>query len=168
VFEEIAVTGSGAVTDPSLAVSFAQTALVLACDAAPMATLSSTPDGARSLVVDNFLTVNGVNVCGPPGLFGCGSVPTCDFSCFAGFLGSIPPIDLSGQLVPGRQLVTFELMDWGGFLISSDLWLVTNCQVLPQVAICHKPGTAAEKTLLVAQSAVPGHLGHGDTLDPCD
>jgi hypothetical protein len=36
-----------------------------------------------------------------------------------------------------------------------------------RVVICHKPGTPAEKTLTVPQSAVPGHLGHGDTLGPC-
>jgi hypothetical protein len=113
--------------------------------------------------VDNFLTVNGSSVCGD--------------GCFSGFLGNngtaaasyapIPPIDISAELAPGRQLVTFELMDWGAFLASSDLWLVTNCAVPQQVAVCHKPGTPAQKTLLVAQSAVPGHLGHGDALGPC-
>jgi len=36
-----------------------------------------------------------------------------------------------------------------------------------KVTICHKPGTPAEKTLSVPPSAVPGHLGHGDTLGPC-
>jgi hypothetical protein len=33
--------------------------------------------------------------------------------------------------------------------------------------ICHKPGTPAEKTKEVPQSAVDGHLGHGDHLGPC-
>jgi hypothetical protein len=35
------------------------------------------------------------------------------------------------------------------------------------VTICHKPGTPAEKTLIVDDSAVPGHLRHGDYLGPC-
>ena len=35
------------------------------------------------------------------------------------------------------------------------------------VVICHKPGTPAEKTLIVDDDAVPGHLGHGDHLGPC-
>ncbi len=35
-------------------------------------------------------------------------------------------------------------------------------------AICHKPGTDAEKTLHVASAAIPGHLDHGDTIGPCD
>ena len=34
--------------------------------------------------------------------------------------------------------------------------------------ICHKPGTPAEKTMRVPRSALGGHLGHGDTLGPCD
>lgn len=35
------------------------------------------------------------------------------------------------------------------------------------VTICHKPGTPAEKTMTLPQSALSGHLGHGDTLGPC-
>jgi hypothetical protein len=35
------------------------------------------------------------------------------------------------------------------------------------LALCHQPGTPAEKTILVAPDAVPGHLRHGDTLGPC-
>lgn len=35
--------------------------------------------------------------------------------------------------------------------------------------ICHKPGTPAEQTLVVDNSAegLPAHLGHGDTLGAC-
>ncbi len=36
------------------------------------------------------------------------------------------------------------------------------------IAICHKPGTPAEKTLYVPEAGWPGHAGHGDTLGPCD
>jgi len=36
-----------------------------------------------------------------------------------------------------------------------------------KVTICHKPGTPAEKTKEVPPQAVPGHLGHGDTLGEC-
>lgn len=35
------------------------------------------------------------------------------------------------------------------------------------VTICHKPGTPAQQTKTVPQSALGGHLGHGDTLGPC-
>jgi hypothetical protein len=37
-----------------------------------------------------------------------------------------------------------------------------------KVPICHKPGTPAEKTLYLPESAIPGHLGHGDKLGKCD
>jgi len=37
-----------------------------------------------------------------------------------------------------------------------------------RVVICHKPGTPAEHTMTVAQPAVAAHLGHGDTLGPCE
>jgi len=36
-----------------------------------------------------------------------------------------------------------------------------------KVRICHKPGTPAEQTMDVPNSAVAGHLGHGDYLGPC-
>jgi hypothetical protein len=36
-----------------------------------------------------------------------------------------------------------------------------------KMTICHKPGTPAEKTLVVATPAVSAHLVHGDTLGPC-
>ena len=36
-----------------------------------------------------------------------------------------------------------------------------------RLAVCHKPGTPAEKTLHVPLTAVPGHWGHGDTLGEC-
>jgi hypothetical protein len=35
------------------------------------------------------------------------------------------------------------------------------------VTICHKPGTPAEQTLVVAASALGGHLGHGDYPGEC-
>jgi hypothetical protein len=36
-----------------------------------------------------------------------------------------------------------------------------------QVIICHKPGTPAERDLHVDESAVQGHLGHGDSVGSC-
>ena len=36
-----------------------------------------------------------------------------------------------------------------------------------KATICHKPGTSAEKTLEVSQSAVSAHLGHGDRTGAC-
>ncbi len=36
-----------------------------------------------------------------------------------------------------------------------------------KATVCHKPGTPAEKTLEVSQSAVNAHLGHGDYTGAC-
>jgi hypothetical protein len=36
-----------------------------------------------------------------------------------------------------------------------------------KVLVCHKPDKKGGKTLSLPQSAVPAHLGHGDTLGPC-
>jgi len=34
--------------------------------------------------------------------------------------------------------------------------------------VCHKPNSKkGGHTLSISQSAVPAHLGHGDTLGPC-
>lgn len=35
-----------------------------------------------------------------------------------------------------------------------------------KVLVCHKPSKNAH-TLSISASAVPAHLGHGDTLGPC-
>jgi hypothetical protein len=37
-----------------------------------------------------------------------------------------------------------------------------------KVTICHKPGTSAERTLVVAENAVKAHLAHGDRRGACD
>jgi len=36
-----------------------------------------------------------------------------------------------------------------------------------ETVICHKPGTPAQKTMELPESAVEGHLGHGDYLGEC-
>lgn len=35
------------------------------------------------------------------------------------------------------------------------------------ITICHKPGTPAEKTLVIPEPALNAHLRHGDTLGAC-
>jgi len=36
-----------------------------------------------------------------------------------------------------------------------------------KVMICHKPNSRNPHVIVVSQSAVPAHLGHGDVLGPC-
>jgi hypothetical protein len=78
---------------------------------------------------------------------------------------SVPPLDVSGDMPKGRGTVTFALVDYGGVYANSDIWLITDCIVHHKAAICHKPGTRAEKVLTVGVAALSGHLGHGDTTD---
>jgi hypothetical protein len=146
--------------------------LMLACKGRPSAILSSTADGRGRLVADNFIEVNGENVCA--GGTSSGGVQSCfNFPVFE-VIGtpaldayqSVPPIDVSRHLRHGaRSTVTFSLVDFGVFYANSELWLVTNCTASRRVDICHKPGTSAEHVITVNQSAVSGHLGHGDSTD---
>jgi len=146
--------------------------LVLSCRARPTAVLSGTPDGRGPLIVDNFIEVNGSNVCvggaADNGTEQCYNVP------FFGAIGSraldaappVAPIDVRAAMpVHGRGAVLFSLIDYGGLYFNSDVWLVTDCAIHQKASICHKPGTPAEKILTVGSSAISGHLRHGDTLD---
>jgi hypothetical protein len=51
----------------------------------------------------------------------------------------------------------------GGVLTAATFTLVID----NKITICHKPGTPAEKTLLIPIEALDGHLGHGDLIGPC-
>ena len=146
--------------------------LMLACKGRPSAILSSTADGRGRLVADNFIEVNGENVCAggtsSGGAQNCFNVPVFEVVGTPALdaYQSVPPIDVSRHLRHGaRSTVTFSLVDFGGFYANSELWLVTNCTASRRVDICHKPGTSAEHVITVNQSAVSGHLGHGDSTD---
>ncbi len=151
---------------------FDEASLLLSCPAHPTAWLASTADGRGALAADNYIEVNGRDVCvggaAPEG------IPLCFNPPFVGGIGTpalqayqpLPPIDISGQMPrPGKALVTFRLVDYGGVYANSDLWLITDCAIHQKTSICHKPGTPAEKVLTVGFAAVAGHLRHGDTLD---
>ena len=151
---------------------FDEATLVLACKGRPSAVLSSTADGRGRLVADNFIEVNGVNACAGGAL--AAGVENCFNDPVFGVIGtpaldayqSVPPIDVSRPMPHGaRSTVNFSLVDFGGIYANSDVWLVTNCTASRRVDICHKPGTRAEHVITVSQSAVSGHLGHGDTTD---
>jgi hypothetical protein len=160
--------GCSAVTDR---VVFDEAALLLSCRSHPTAVLSSTADGLGPLVADNFIEVNGRNVCtegtGPGGGGSCFNWPVVwDIGTPAlDAYQSVPPLDVSGDMPRGRGTVTFALVDYGGIYANSDIWLVTDCVAHQKAAICHKPGTPAEKVLTVGVAALSGHLGHGDTTD---
>jgi hypothetical protein len=153
-------------------VVYDEATLLLSCRSRPTAVLSSTADGRGPLVVDNFIEVNGRNACAGGIIFE--GVEQCYNPPFVFNLGTpaleasqpVPPIDVNGDMpVRGRGIVKFDLVDYGGHYSNSDVWLITDCKVHQKAAICHKPGTPAEKVLTVGLAAISGHLRHGDTLD---
>lgn len=163
LFEAVGTRDSGAVTSAEEAIPFGENTLLLKCPESPSAVLSGSEDPATPFYVDNFVDVNGKNICkGAP--LRDGILPCFDYN---GSYVPVAAIPISGELLAGKNIVTFELMDFGGLLGSSELWLVTNCVIDEKVEICHKPGTPAEKPLLVPQSALKGHLGHGDQEGAC-
>jgi uncharacterized repeat protein (TIGR01451 family) len=129
--------------------------LLLNCGSAPIhAVLSSTPDGTGNVLVDNFInltvtTPNGTtgptNICrggvydtGPTGrvqdcftstyraLASAGNISGQDPDALAS-TGGVAPIDISSALQPGSIQVKIDLVDTGGFLASSSLYLNTSC-----------------------------------------
>src|SRR5437867_2230523 len=79
LFDAVPVTTSGPIVHASEAVAFGETKLVLLCPAVPSAIISSDPFGTAPVVVDNYLMVNGRNVC---------VAPITANSCFQAFTGS--------------------------------------------------------------------------------
>ncbi len=137
-------------------VTFNSSTVQLSCNASPIvATLSSTPSvpGAvpGNVLVDNFifLTVTAgatstgpVNVCTggvdePAGFENCfttgyetpageGLLTGQDPDNFTS-TGGVPPIDVSSSLQSGAVQTTLALVDAGGYLASSSIYLNTNC-----------------------------------------
>lgn len=171
LFDPVAITSSDAslLLTYDSATSFGTTQVYLSCPVGekPQATLTG-PYGGK-LVVDNFITVNGKNVCDG----------NCFSSAFANpvnYLGEstnssymgVDPIDVSSQ-INGSGLYTFSLMDYGYTLASSEVYLNTSCSIVPAASqICHRDnGNKGEKTLTVGPAALSAHLAHGDTEGPC-
>ncbi|MGA3223427.1 MAG: hypothetical protein ABSC65_06670 [Acidobacteriaceae bacterium] len=121
--------------------------LNLSCPSPVHATISSSPDGNGNVLVDNYVSLsvggNGpVNIC-RNGVEENGGQQDCFTSSYQsqasngglngqdpdGFVstGGVPPIDISNQLWPGMIQTQISLVDTGGYLTSSSLYLVTNC-----------------------------------------
>lgn len=132
--------------------NFSSTTVQLSCPAgAPItAVLSSTSDGTGDVLVDNYvnLTVTaGDSSSGPTNVCRGGLSESGYNDCFTsayqvpaseGLLTNENPdtfpsnygvaaIDVSSYLVPGSQQVKFDLVDTGGYLASTSLYLNTSC-----------------------------------------
>jgi hypothetical protein len=136
--------GTGPVKSPAEAEPFAGRFLIFSFAPQDTAVVSSTPDGTGPIVIDNFMTINGVNVCegvpsqlAPESCFG----PFIQDPANPGVIGMpidtvltpIPSIDVTSLLTSigtcpgcpdGTTGVTFELRDFGGIAGNTDLFLV--------------------------------------------
>ncbi len=123
--------------------------LNLTCPASPTGTISSTTDGTGNVLVDNFITLSvtaGSTTTGPSDICLGGTVEdgnqqncfTTKYSSQASSLvgtdpttlastGGVAPIDIGSSLQEGSIQATIGLVDTGGYLAGSTLYLVTNC-----------------------------------------
>jgi len=118
-----------------------------------VAKVSSTPDGSGNVLVDNFVNLTVVQGTSAPigpsnicrgGVVENGTQNDCFNSQYQGLAsgggltgqdpdgaiaaaGGVPPIDISSQLAPGTNTVTLGLVDTGGYLAATSIYLYTNC-----------------------------------------
>lgn len=135
---------------------FNSSTLILNCGSAPVqAVLSSTPDSTGNVLVDNFInltvtmpngtTTGPTNIC-QGGAFDrvstgiqldcfspayramadSGGITGQDPDTFAK-VGGVPPLNISSALQTGPIQVQLDLVDTGGFMASSSIYLNTSC-----------------------------------------
>jgi hypothetical protein len=99
--------------------------------------------GRDFIVIDNFMTINGVNVCKgaagqqfPDSCFGAEKLNSQDPGVkgkpIEDVLTPIPPIDVSGFIPKGKQVLEVELVDSGVIGGNTDLYLLTTAR-LPEI-----------------------------------
>jgi len=155
MFDPVNVRNSTSGTSASTPDIFNSTTLNLNCAASPIqAVVSSSPTGTGNVLVDNFvnLTVTaGESSTGPTNICSGGTVEGQNqHNCFTsayqvpasnGSLngqnpdtlvanGGVAPIDISSKLQSGPIQAKVELVDTGGIVTSSSLYLQTNCTFL--------------------------------------
>lgn len=145
----LSASGTGSGTSQ---VIFNSTTLNLSCDATPIqAVLSSSPTSPGNVLVDNFINLTvtaGETITGPKNIC-VGPISESDgnIDCFtSGYqtpagngqltgqdpdnfvsTGGVAPIDISSRLQAGAVQAKIDLVDTGGYLASSSLYLQTNC-----------------------------------------
>jgi len=132
----------------SQANNFNTSTLILNCPASIQAKISSSANGQNNVLVDNYIAlgVGGatpVDICKNGTVENGGQQQNCFTSGYSSLAdggglngqdpdglvstGGVPPIDISGMLTPGTIQTEINLVDTGGYLASSTLYLVTNC-----------------------------------------
>src|SRR5271155_4019175 len=120
--------------------------LNLTCPSSIVAKISSSADGTGNVLVDNFITfgtgASATDIC-VNGTSENGNQQNCFTSSYGSAAGNgglngqdpdsfvatggVPPIDVHTLLQPGAVQAQVGLVDTGGLLTSSTLYLVTNC-----------------------------------------
>ena len=134
--------------NPRTPIVFASKDVYLSCPmgGTPYAYVTGPNNG--NLIVDNFFTLNGENICPD------------EWSCFAGAFVSpdaalgmpmdsayfgVPPIDIGPRLT-SSGVYSFVLSDYSFYYGNSEIYLHTSCTF--GTYVCHRnSGTAAPKTL---------------------
>ncbi len=99
---------------------------------------------------------------------------------------NLDDVQINGELEPATIVIIHLCVAEDGTIVIISITVIFQLDALPtatpaptpaptaeggeggQVAICHKPSGKNPQTLTVPQSALSGHLGHGDTLGPCN
>ena len=169
LFDALAIDSSEVSLTYDTAAAFGTTEVYLSCPTGSVLNAKLSGPNGGQLVVDNFITVNGTNVC-PYG--NCFAGTLADPIGFLGdpmevpFLG-VDPIDIT-HLLSSTGLYTFQVKDYGYTFGNTEIYLTTSCSSVNQV--CHRNngnGNGGSRTLTIGGSAVAAHLAHGDTEGPC-
>jgi hypothetical protein len=169
IFDATAISPTAGSFNPIRTNVFASQDVYLSCPLGgqPYAYLSGPNNGI--LVVDNFLKVNGNDVC--PDEWNCfdssfvSPMSAIGLSMESAYIG-ISPIDISSQ-INGSGVYSFTLEDYSYAYGNSDIYLHTSCSFGTQV--CHRDnGKKGWKTLSVGGGALSAHLAHGDPEGPCE
>ena len=178
IFDAVSIAPSNSTaifTDFSSAIPFdsegSTRSIYLSCPSGAVSTLSGPSNG--DLLVDNFLTVNDVNVFGGENsgfVFPLLTDPL-------GVVGSpmevaytgVGPVNVSGT-ISTSGVYTFKLMDFGYSYGSNEVHLNTTCT--QKVQICHRDNGAHPgfKTLSIGAAAIQSHLDNhvGDYVGACN
>jgi hypothetical protein len=152
VFSPVNVRLSASSTGPgSDEVVFSTSTLNLTCPASGIsAKVASTADGMGKVLVDNYVTLSvsqGQATNGPVNICQGGVPDGTRQNCFTAAYrdpashgqltgldpdnfsstGGVAPINVSSSFFPGANTVTLGLVDRGGYLASSSIYLNTNC-----------------------------------------
>jgi hypothetical protein len=167
---DVRLSQSGATFSTPL--TFNTTTINLSCPASPAAVLSSTAsavpaNSAGNVLIDNDLDVTNLTTNLGPRNVCTGALTwpgqSSELSCFtSGYQvpagngldngvdpdtiaasGGVAPIDISSFLVAGQQQIKIDLVDEGGYVASSSIYLNTNCTVGGVVG----PGTISGNTI---------------------